>query len=173
MQWPEWSFTMLCFFDHSKCSDFVILWRKYTFPKVVHVWLYKGDIQIRCIDYDVIKVGLDHNDRTICEDETSGFVKMLIKKGSDQSCDEPLLAKTLVIKSMKKFAHPIFGIQVRLRTCMFCPHPHNMEQKNKCINKKFVVYILLQKNLLNSIFQINPKKRALLEYIQRYYWFVW
>ncbi|ETN98064.1 hypothetical protein RFI_39458 [Reticulomyxa filosa] len=66
MQWPEWSL----FFGRANYSDFIILWRTYTFPKVIHVWLYEGAIQIRRIDYDVIKVGLDHNDRAICKDET-------------------------------------------------------------------------------------------------------
>ncbi|ETO30361.1 pyridine nucleotide-disulfide oxidoreductase dimerization region [Reticulomyxa filosa] len=72
------------FFGRAKCSDLVIPWCTYTFPEVAHVGLYEGDLQTRRIDYDVIKVDLDHNDRAICEDETRGFVKMLIKKGSDQ-----------------------------------------------------------------------------------------
>ncbi|ETN98065.1 5'-AMP-activated protein kinase catalytic subunit alpha-2 [Reticulomyxa filosa] len=52
----------------------------------------------------------------------------------------------------KKFAPQIFGIQVRLRTvllvCFVCI-PTIWNKKNKRINKKFVVYILLQKDLLN------------------------
>eukprot|EP01083_Nonionella_stella_P070125 187448_1 len=73
------------FFGRSKVSDLIIPWVTYTFPEVAHVGLYETDLKQRNIDFDVIKIDLAENDRTICEgdDGDGGFVKVLLKKGSD------------------------------------------------------------------------------------------
>ena len=73
------------FFGRSKVSDLIIPWATYTFPEIAHVGLYENDLKERKIDYDIIKIDLSHNDRAICdgEDEYNGFVKVLLKKGTD------------------------------------------------------------------------------------------
>ena len=73
------------FFGRSKVSDLIIPWATYTFPEIAHVGLYETDLIERKIDYDIIKIDLSHNDRAICdgEDEYNGFVKVLVKKGTD------------------------------------------------------------------------------------------
>ena len=73
------------FFGRSKVSSLLIPWATFTFPEVAHVGLYETDLVERKIDYDVIKVDLSENDRAICDDEArhKGFVKVLLKKGSD------------------------------------------------------------------------------------------
>jgi len=73
------------FFGRSKVSDLIIPWCTYTFPEISHVGLYENDLIERKIDYDIIKIDLSHNDRAICdgESEYNGFVKVLIKKGTD------------------------------------------------------------------------------------------
>lgn len=73
------------FFGRSKVSDLIIPWCTYTFPEISHVGLYENDLIERKIDYDIIKIDLSHNDRAICDGEAEyeGFVKVLIKKGTD------------------------------------------------------------------------------------------
>jgi len=74
------------FFAHSKVSDLLIPWCTYTFPEIAHVGLYESDLEERKLEYDVIKVDLSNNDRAICdgESENKGFIKVLIKKNTDQ-----------------------------------------------------------------------------------------
>ncbi|ETO28179.1 hypothetical protein RFI_08957 [Reticulomyxa filosa] len=71
-------------FEHAKCSDLLIPWCTYTFPEIAHVGLHESNLISRGVEYDIIKVNLSENDRSICQNETQGFVKVLIKKGADQ-----------------------------------------------------------------------------------------
>ena len=60
-------------------------------PEVAHVGLYENDCKERNIDVDTIFVDLKHNDRAICESENDGFIKVIVKKGTDH-----ILGATLV-----------------------------------------------------------------------------
>lgn len=71
------------FFGRGKFSDLIIPWATFTHPEVAHVGLYENDLKERNIKYDVFKYELSHNDRSICEGETTGFVKILTKQGTD------------------------------------------------------------------------------------------
>ncbi len=82
------------FFGRSKVSDLVIPWATFTFPEIAHVGLYESDLKERKIEFDVIKVGLEHNDRAICDGENEGFIKVLVKKGADK-----ILGATIVTEN--------------------------------------------------------------------------
>ncbi|MGD9071197.1 MAG: FAD-containing oxidoreductase [Desulfobacterales bacterium] len=72
------------FFGRDKFSDLLIPWATYTEPEVAHVGLYEKDLEARGIEFTTIKREFDDVDRAIVDGETEGFVKIHVKKGSDQ-----------------------------------------------------------------------------------------
>ena len=72
------------FFGRDKFSDLLIPWATYTEPEVAHVGLYEKDLEERGIEFTTISREFDDVDRAIVDGETEGFVKIHIKKGSDQ-----------------------------------------------------------------------------------------
>ncbi|MGD9332291.1 MAG: FAD-containing oxidoreductase [Desulfobacterales bacterium] len=72
------------FFGRDKFSDLLIPWATYTEPEVAHVGLYEKDLTERGIEFTTIRRAFDDVDRAIVDGETEGFVKIHIKKGSDQ-----------------------------------------------------------------------------------------
>ncbi len=72
------------FFGRDKFSNFLILWATYTDPEVAHVGLYEKDLQAQNIEYATFTREFADVDRSIVDDETEGFVKIHVKKGTDQ-----------------------------------------------------------------------------------------
>jgi pyruvate/2-oxoglutarate dehydrogenase complex dihydrolipoamide dehydrogenase (E3) component len=72
------------FFGRDKFSDLLIPWATYTEPEVAHVGLYEKDLIDRGIEFTTITRAFDDVDRAIVDGETEGFVKIHVKKGSDQ-----------------------------------------------------------------------------------------
>jgi pyruvate/2-oxoglutarate dehydrogenase complex dihydrolipoamide dehydrogenase (E3) component len=72
------------FFGRDKFSDLLVPWATYTEPEVAHVGLYEKDLEERGIEFTTISREFDDVDRAIVDSETEGFVKIHVKKGSDQ-----------------------------------------------------------------------------------------
>jgi pyruvate/2-oxoglutarate dehydrogenase complex dihydrolipoamide dehydrogenase (E3) component len=72
------------FFGRDKFSDLLIPWATYTDPEIAHVGLYEKDLTERGIAFTTISRAFDDVDRAIVDGETDGFVKIHVKKGSDQ-----------------------------------------------------------------------------------------
>lgn len=72
------------FFGRDKCSRLLIPWATYTDPEIAHVGLYEKDLRGRNIEYATFKRELAEVDRAILEGETEGFVKIHVKKGTDE-----------------------------------------------------------------------------------------
>jgi len=72
------------FFGRDKFSDLLIPWATYTDPEVAHVGLYEKDLVDRGVEFTTIQRTFDDVDRAIVDGETEGFVKIHVKKGSDQ-----------------------------------------------------------------------------------------
>ena len=72
------------FFGRKKFSALTIPWCTYTHPEVAHVGLYEADASQRGIETDTIKVPMDDIDRARTDGETEGFVKILLRKGTDR-----------------------------------------------------------------------------------------
>lgn len=62
----------------------VVPWCTYTDPEVAHVGLGEKEARKKHVDYDLFRVPLDEVDRAVVENEESGFIKVLAKKGSDK-----------------------------------------------------------------------------------------
>jgi pyruvate/2-oxoglutarate dehydrogenase complex dihydrolipoamide dehydrogenase (E3) component len=64
----------------SKLSDLVMPWVTYTSPEVAHVGIYESD----AVATTTIVVPMSNVDRAITDGEEAGFVKMILRKGSDE-----------------------------------------------------------------------------------------
>jgi len=71
-------------FGRDKFSSLLIPWATYTDPEVAHVGLYEKDLKERGIEYSTYSREFDDVDRSIVDGDITGFVKIHVKKGSDQ-----------------------------------------------------------------------------------------
>jgi pyruvate/2-oxoglutarate dehydrogenase complex dihydrolipoamide dehydrogenase (E3) component len=71
------------FFGRDKFSNFLIPWATYTEPEIAHVGLYERDLQARDIAYKTFTRHFADVDRAVVDGETEGFVKIHVKKNSD------------------------------------------------------------------------------------------
>ncbi|RCJ40166.1 mercuric reductase [Nostoc minutum NIES-26] len=76
----------------SKLSSLVMPWVTYTDPEIAHVGMYEHQAQKLLIDVATIKIPFSSVDRAIADDEESGFVKILHKKGSDEILGATIVA---------------------------------------------------------------------------------
>jgi pyruvate/2-oxoglutarate dehydrogenase complex dihydrolipoamide dehydrogenase (E3) component len=65
----------------SKLSNLVMPWVTYTSPEVAHVGLYESQATVPTT---VITIPMNTVDRAITDDETNGFVKILLRAGTDE-----------------------------------------------------------------------------------------
>ena len=72
------------FFGRDNASDLLIPWATYTDPEIAHVGLYEKDLVAKNIVYTTFTRKFDDVDRSIVDGETEGFVKIHVKKGTDQ-----------------------------------------------------------------------------------------
>uniref|UniRef100_A0A7S2UXV1 Mercuric reductase n=1 Tax=Fibrocapsa japonica TaxID=94617 RepID=A0A7S2UXV1_9STRA len=70
--------------DNNRLSQLLIPWATYTEPEVGHVGLYEYELDERGIEYETYKRELAAVDRCKCDGVTEGFVKISVKKGTDE-----------------------------------------------------------------------------------------
>lgn len=71
-------------FGKKKLSSLTMPWCTYTEPEIAHVGLYEKEAQEQGIETTTYTQSMDGVDRAILEGKTEGFVKIMVKKGSDQ-----------------------------------------------------------------------------------------
>jgi pyruvate/2-oxoglutarate dehydrogenase complex dihydrolipoamide dehydrogenase (E3) component len=76
----------------SKLSDLIMPWVTYTAPEVAHVGLYEAQTQAQGIATQMISVPFSTVDRAIADGETEGFLKVLLKQGSDEILGATIVA---------------------------------------------------------------------------------
>jgi pyruvate/2-oxoglutarate dehydrogenase complex dihydrolipoamide dehydrogenase (E3) component len=76
----------------SKLSDLIMPWVTYTSPEVAHVGLYESQTQAQGIATQLITVPFSTVDRAITDGETEGFLKVLLKQGSDEILGATIVA---------------------------------------------------------------------------------
>ncbi|MFW5733360.1 MAG: FAD-dependent oxidoreductase, partial [Planctomycetota bacterium] len=72
------------FWGRKKLSALNVPWCTYTDPEVAHVGLYAREAKDRGIEVDTFTKPFGDNDRALTESEPEGFVRVHVKKGSDQ-----------------------------------------------------------------------------------------
>jgi pyruvate/2-oxoglutarate dehydrogenase complex dihydrolipoamide dehydrogenase (E3) component len=75
-----------------KLSALNMPWCTYTHPEIAHVGMYEHDAKDKGIETDAYKFEMAENDRAQAEGDTEGFVKVVVKKGTDQILGATIVA---------------------------------------------------------------------------------
>jgi pyruvate/2-oxoglutarate dehydrogenase complex dihydrolipoamide dehydrogenase (E3) component len=65
-------------------SDLLVPWCTYTDPEIAHVGKYEEELQRQQVEYEILTRQLKDVDRCICDGIEEGFVKLIIRAGSQQ-----------------------------------------------------------------------------------------
>ncbi len=82
------------FMGRKRSSSLMIPWCTYTSPEIAHVGLYAHQAEAKNIEIDTYIQRFDDLDRAILDSEENGFVKIHVKKRTDQ-----ILGATIVARS--------------------------------------------------------------------------
>ena len=80
------------FLGRRRLSALTMPWCTYTDPEIAHAGLYEAEAEARGVATETYTASLDHVDRAVCDGETEGFVKVLVKKGSDKIVGATIVA---------------------------------------------------------------------------------
>lgn len=80
------------FRGRKKLSALNMPWCTYTSPEIAHVGLYEADALAAGIAVDTYKVDMAEVDRAVLDGETDGFVKILVRKGTDKIIGATIVA---------------------------------------------------------------------------------
>jgi pyruvate/2-oxoglutarate dehydrogenase complex dihydrolipoamide dehydrogenase (E3) component/uncharacterized membrane protein YdjX (TVP38/TMEM64 family) len=75
--------TNALFLGRRTASTLTVPWCTYTSPEIAHVGLYEHDARARGVETTTITMPFHDVDRALLDGEDEGFVKVLLKKGSD------------------------------------------------------------------------------------------
>jgi pyruvate/2-oxoglutarate dehydrogenase complex dihydrolipoamide dehydrogenase (E3) component len=81
------------FFARAKASALTIPWCTYTDPEVAHVGLYPSEAKKRGISIQSFVQSLEHVDRAILDGDTTGFVKVHVREGTDRIVGATIVAR--------------------------------------------------------------------------------
>ena len=80
------------FKGRAKVSSLIIPWATYTSPEIAHVGLYEKDAKAKGIEVDTYTQELAKVDRAILDGETAGFVRVHVRKGTDEILGATIVA---------------------------------------------------------------------------------
>lgn len=81
------------FKGRKKASALTIPWCTYTEPEIAHVGLYEHQAKEQSIVLDTYQISMSSVDRAIADGEEEGFVKIHVKKGTDQILGATIVAR--------------------------------------------------------------------------------
>jgi pyruvate/2-oxoglutarate dehydrogenase complex dihydrolipoamide dehydrogenase (E3) component/uncharacterized membrane protein YdjX (TVP38/TMEM64 family) len=81
------------FYGGAKVSNLTVPWCTYTEPEVAHVGLYEHEAKEKGVEVDVFTQEMRHVDRAILDGDTEGFVKILVRKGTDRIVGVDIVAR--------------------------------------------------------------------------------
>jgi pyruvate/2-oxoglutarate dehydrogenase complex dihydrolipoamide dehydrogenase (E3) component len=81
------------FAGRKRASRLTIPWCTYTDPEIAHVGLYERDAAAKGIEVQTFAVEMSDVDRAIAEGETEGFVKVHVRKGTDEIVGATIVAR--------------------------------------------------------------------------------
>jgi pyruvate/2-oxoglutarate dehydrogenase complex dihydrolipoamide dehydrogenase (E3) component/uncharacterized membrane protein YdjX (TVP38/TMEM64 family) len=81
------------FYGGAKVSRLTIPWCTYTEPEVAHVGLYEHEAKKKGVKVDIFTQEMRHVDRAILDGDTEGFVKVLVRKGTDRIVGATIVAR--------------------------------------------------------------------------------
>ena len=81
------------FLGRKKLSRLTIPWCTYTTPEVAHVGMHEHDVSANGIELDTYLIPMKRVDRAITDGSDDGFVKIHVRKGSDQILGATIVAE--------------------------------------------------------------------------------
>ena len=116
---------------NKKVSDLVIPWTTYTDPEVAHVGMYPKDAEERGYQVETFVQSIGDIDRGKADGEHNGFVKVHVKKGSDQ-----ILGATIVAGHAGEMINELTlaitaGIGLKTLATVIHPYPTQAEAIKK------------------------------------------
>jgi pyruvate/2-oxoglutarate dehydrogenase complex dihydrolipoamide dehydrogenase (E3) component len=81
------------FFPRARHSNLVVPWCTYTSPEIAHVGLYEKDARKLGHETEVITVEMHDVDRAVLDGQEQGFLRVVLKKGSDRILGATLVAE--------------------------------------------------------------------------------
>ncbi len=81
------------FFGRAKASALVLPWCTYTSPEIAHVGLYEKDGREKGIEIETVTQPLSTVDRALLDGAAEGFLRLHLKKGSDQILGATIVAE--------------------------------------------------------------------------------
>ncbi|MCL5770343.1 MAG: mercuric reductase [Planctomycetes bacterium] len=81
------------FLGRKRIRALMVPWCTYTDPEVAHVGRYPTEAEKRGIIFDTVMVPLEEVDRAVLDSETTGFLKVHVRKGSGQILGATLVAR--------------------------------------------------------------------------------
>lgn len=120
------------FFGRAKASSLVIPWCTYSSPEVAHVGLTEREAKDRGIPVTCFVKRFDHVDRSILEEATDGFVKILVRAGTDQIVGATIVADhagEMIGEIVLAMTH---GIGLGRLASVIHPYPTVAEAIRKC-----------------------------------------
>ena len=81
------------FAGKKRISALTIPWCTYTDPEIAHVGMYERDAHAKGIEVQTFKVPMDDVDRAVTEGEEDGFVKIHVRKGTDEILGGTIVAR--------------------------------------------------------------------------------
>ena len=80
------------FYGRARVSNLVIPWCTYTDPEVAHVGLYEHEARAKGIEVQAFVQEMRDVDRAVLDGHTEGFVKVLVRKGTDRIVGATIVA---------------------------------------------------------------------------------
>ena len=80
------------FHGRKRLSSLNMPWCTYTDPEIAHVGLYEKHAAAKGIPTDIFRVDMEENDRAVADGQTGGFVKVMVKKGTDRILGATIVA---------------------------------------------------------------------------------
>jgi pyruvate/2-oxoglutarate dehydrogenase complex dihydrolipoamide dehydrogenase (E3) component len=115
------------FWGRKRLSALTVPWCTYTDPEIAHVGLYERDAQEQGLAVAAFCVPLDEVDRAVLDGESQGFVKILVRKGTDR-----ILGATIVARHAGEMISEISlamdgGLGLRTIASVIHPYPTQAE----------------------------------------------
>lgn len=115
------------FFGRKKASLLAVPWCTYTDPEVAHVGLGEEEARKQGVPYQTFVRSLKEVDRAILDGEDEGFVKILVKKGTDKILGATVVARHAGEMVSEITAAMVGGMGLGTLAAVIHPYPTQAE----------------------------------------------
>jgi pyruvate/2-oxoglutarate dehydrogenase complex dihydrolipoamide dehydrogenase (E3) component len=119
------------FLGRKKVSALTIPWCTYTDPEVAHVGLYPAEAEAAGMAIDTFVQPFDKVDRAVADGEEEGFVKIHLKKGTDQIVGATIVARHAGEIISEITTAMVGGLGLKTLTQVIHPYPTQAEAIRK------------------------------------------